>query len=500
MPQKRTPKSPAQKPSPTKRKGKVGKSAHTHEGASSFSRVRAVGTKRRKPLGSHGRLDGSSRTRSAGAGASTGSGASTNGAGPFSPEVLLTRRNLLIGAGAVGGLAAVGGISSAVSSAFSETESIKTLSVPQDAVSELADFNEVPFGDYVKLSISQRLPFGSLVWADNNTVAACLCPTEEAHPLNTIRLFYFGSANLVEVLKKPHGFDDGFDIYDVRCSTDGVIWTECNIYEDTWRIYTAQLGNAQLSNIQMVDEGDGNWQTPSIAACKNAAFWQVIPNSEGEAAKEKAVLRAARFGEANYQEVCESLRTFACRIVAVEDGVVAAPRLNTSTPYYQLTKFSAEDFSVVDQLTLPQRMTPCNLGYGRSGFAFAFDNIYNYGEGISNLGTYTPMHAVDPYHYEDLPWFRFGRTPSATPTWCEDWFVVKSSRAICGVHFASKNFFMIDIPNDTDTYGEYLVSAGSCKNIVGLSQITSTTEGENDYTLLRVFAPTSKSLGDPFAN
>lgn len=45
-------------------------------------------------------------------------------------------------------------------------------------------------------------------------------------------------------MKKPQGFDEGFDIYDVRCSTEGLIWTECNIFENTWRIYTAQLENA----------------------------------------------------------------------------------------------------------------------------------------------------------------------------------------------------------------------------------------------------------------
>lgn len=411
---------------------------------------------------------------------------------------MLTRRNLLIGAGVVGGLAAIGGISSAASSAISGTDTIDTLSVPQDAVTELANMNEVPYGDYLRLQIDQRLPFGSLVWADNDTVAACLCPTEQAHPLNTIRLFYFASANLVEVLKTAQSSDEGFDIYDVRCSTEGVIWTECNIYENTWRIYTAQLENASLVNILLVDEGDENWVTPSIAAADNAAFWQVEPEADGEFAKEKAQLRAVHFGQSDYETVCESLHAFACRVVSVPEGVVAAPRLNSSTRYYQLTRIQASDLRVTDQLTLPHGMTPCNLGYGKSGFAFAFDNIYDYGEGIKNLGTYTPMRAVDPYHYENIPWFRFGRTPSATPTWCAEWFVVKSSRAICGVHFASNNFFMIDIPNNTDTYGEYLVSAGSCTNIVGLCQITSTTEGESDHASLRVFSPTDKSLGNAF--
>ena len=400
----------------------------------------------------------------------------------------------------IGGIAAVGGISSAASSAFSSKSDIESISVPQSAVTELANLSEVPYGDYVKLSISQRLPFGSLVWADNPTVAACLCPTEQAHPLNTIRLFYFASANLVEVLKKPQGLDEGFDIFDVRCSTEGVVWTECNVYENTWRIYTAQLENATLSNILKVDEGDGNWTTPSIAACEDSAFWQVVPEPDGQFAKEKAELRAVRFGQSSYEQIYESLHSFACRIVAAADGVVIAPRMNSSTRYYQLTKILASDHSVADQLVLPHGMTPCNIGYGKSGFAFAFDNIYNYGDGISNLGTYTPMKAVDPYHYNDIPWFRFGRTPSASPAWCNEWFVVKSSRAICGVHFADRNFFMIDIPNNTDSYGEYLVSSGSCANIVGLAQITSTTEGESDHALLRVFSPTSKSVGNAFGN
>lgn len=487
MPQKRANKTPATKARPTKRNGKATRSAHVRGNASSFSRVRPSGQAKRSAFGNHGH---SSR--------STKASPNAHAADAFAPEVLLTRRNLLIGAGVIGGIAAVGGISSAASSAFAPHDNIESISVPESAVTELATLTEVPYGDYLKLSISQKLPYGSLVWADNKTVAACLCPTEQAHPLNTIRLFYFASANLVEVLKKPQGFDEGFEIYDVRCSTEGIVWTECNIYENTWRVYTAQLENATLSNILKVDEGDANWTTPSIAACDNAAFWQVAPNPNGELAKEKALLRAVRFGESSFEEIYESLHSFACRIVAAPDGVVIAPRMSSSTLYYQLTKVNASDFSVADQLVLPQRMTPCNIGYGKSGFAFALDNIYNYGDGISNLGTYTPMKAVDPYHYNDLPWFKFGRTPSATPAWCDEWFVVKSARAICGAHFASKSFFMIDIPNDTDSYGEYLVSSGSCNNIVGLSQIMTTTEGENDHALLRVFTPTQKSLGDAF--
>ncbi len=33
--------------------------------------------------------------------------------------------------------------------------------------------------------------------------------------------------------------------------------------------------------------------------------------------------------------------------------------------------------------------------WGKTGFSFAFDGIYNYGEGIANLGTYLPMEAPE---------------------------------------------------------------------------------------------------------
>lgn len=486
MPQKRTTKTPATKQRPTKRNSQARKNAYSRKSSSSFERVRPSVSQR-------GGMFGGKTTPG-----NTSSTGQANASG-FSPEVLLTRRNLLIGAGIVGGIAAIGGISSAASSAFTETETIESISVPESAVTELSTLNEVTWSDYIKLSTSYKLPYGTLVWADNNSVAACLVPQEESHPLNTIRLFYFSSANAVEVIKNAQGADEGFEIFDVRCSTEGIIWTECNVYEDRWRIYTARVSNASVSNIVQVDEGDANWDTPSIAACENSAFWQVVPNSDGEYAKEKAQLRAVHFGESSYSVVLEALKTFACRIVAAEDGIVCAPRMNSATRYYQLTKVLASDFSIADQLILPYSMTPCNIGYGKSGFAFAFENIYSYGDGIANLGTYTPMKAVNAYSYNDIPWFRFSRTPSATPAWCDEFFVVKSTRAICGVHFASNNFFVIDIPSDTASYGEYLVSSGACNKIVGLSQISSSTDSENDYALLRVFSPSSQSLGSAFS-
>lgn len=419
----------------------------------------------------------------------------------LTPEVLLTRRNLLIGAAAVGGIAAIGGGVSLASSALegNSTEQISYISVPENTVEQQADYTLIEnYSDYVQLTGSFSLPYGTLVWADNDTVAACLNPTEQASPLNTVSLLYLSSGNTATVLDAAQGSEEGFEILDARCSENGLVWTESNPYQSRWRVYTASIANGSASNIQQVDEGDSNWLMPSLAAIGNTAFWQVSPNTSGEAANEPAELRAVTFGSSEVQHVYSSKRAFATRVTPATDGVVITPRADSTTVYYQLTKISADTLQPVDQMTLPSSMTPEVVGYGSSGFSFGFTSIYNYGGGIANLGTYTPRAAVQAYNYNDLPWFRYSRSPITAPCWCGNWFIVKSTTALSGVHFASKSYFAIDTVSGADTYGEQLVSSGNCSSFVGLSQVTDDTNADNNHTLIRVFTPIEGAIGSAF--
>lgn len=419
----------------------------------------------------------------------------------LTPEVLLTRRNLLIGAAAVGGIAAIGGGVSLASSALegNSTEQISYINVPENAVEQQADYTLIEnYSDYVQLTGSFSLPHGTLVWADNDSVAACLNPTEQASPLNTVSLLYLSSGNTATVLDAAQGSEEGFEILDARCSENGLVWTESNPYQSRWRVYTASIANGSASNIQQVDEGDSNWLMPSLAAIGNTAFWQVSPNTSGEAANEPAELRAVTFGSNEVQHVYSSKRAFATRVTPATDGVVIAPRADSTTVYYQLTKISADTLQPVDQMTLPSSMTPEVVGYGSSGFSFGFTSIYNYGGGIANLGTYTPRAAVQAYNYNDLPWFRYSRSPITAPCWCGNWFIVKSTTALSGVHFASKSYFAIDTVSGADTYGEQLVSSGNCSSFVGLSQVTDDTNADNNHTLIRVFTPIEGAIESAF--
>lgn len=418
------------------------------------------------------------------------------------PSLLLTRRNLLIGAGILGGVAVLGGGASYALSAMGESdESVVSdyLTVPTDSVESLKDDFESldAYGDYVSLSNSVKLDYGTLVWADNDTVAACLVPTNEASPLSTVKLLYLSSGNTQTILEEAQGASERYEILDVRCSTEGLIWVESNIFESSWRVYTAKLSSDSVSKITKVDEGNANWEIPSLAAVDKTAFWQVIPTSDGKKAESPSVVRAASFGSDSYREICSSKTAFATRITPAAEGIVVTPRVDAKKVYYQLTLISAKDYSVLDQLTLPSSMSPDTVGYGRSGFSFGFANIYSYGDGIANLGTYTPQSEASPYHYDDLTWFRFSKSPTASPCWCGEWYVAKSTSSICGVHFPSKQYFAIDTPSGCDSYGEYLVSTGTSSSIVGLSQITTDNDDEN-YALVRIYKPVEDAVGGAF--
>ena len=168
------------------------------------------------------------------------------------------------------------------------------------------------------------------------------------------------------------------------------------------------------------------------------------------------------------------------------DSVVIAPRVDMSSVYYQLTNINAETGAVTDQLVLPHAMTPLEAGYGQNGFTFSFPDIYDYGGGISNLGTYTPLTKPENGNYSDVQWFGFARTPTAAPAWCQNLLIVKSSYSVCGVDLSAGTYFAIDVDNGADTYGDYLATSGTHDTFVTYANIDHTPVIGNATHLCRV--------------
>ena len=387
-------------------------------------------------------------------------------------KALLTRRQLLYGAAGIGAVAAVGAGAFAINASRQaeqesqttttvETDDVESLSVPESSLVTLNDFEALESAEMrVELKSTFELTYGTLVWMTDDDVAACLLPTEKGSPLAQIGLLRLGNGNLTKVRKKAVGSKDRFEIYDVRASSQAMIWTEANVLDGKWRIYCATLSGDSAGDAQLLEEGDATYETPTLAIAGNRAFWQVLPKAPNSAGLPSRLMGVTA-GRNDATCVFESARRMGTPPYS-GDGVIAiSPRLDRASVYYQLTAIDAQTGDVVDRLTMPQSMSPLEAGWGATGFMFSLPDIYDNGTAISNLGTYTPRVKPENGNYGASQWFGFARTPSAAPAWCNDLLVVKSSYSVCGVDLNAGNYFAIDVDNGADTYGDYLATSGA---------------------------------------
>lgn len=393
----------------------------------------------------------------------------------------------MYGAVGVGAVAAVGvGAVALRNRGNDNSDSIDTLSVPQDAVVTQNDFEALD--DYalqVKLRGSFDIPYGTLIWANDPDIAACLVPTESGSPLAKIAILHLSTGLLQNIREEAVGKTEGFEMLDVRANSSGAVWTESNIMEGSWRVYSARLAGGALEAPVLLDEGTNVYETPTLAAVGGRAFMQKIPKDATDR-QSTSQLISAPFGSSDATCYYESPRRSASPIYAADNAVVIAPRADASSAIYQLTRIDAESGEVTDTLALPQSMRPLEAAFGKTGFMFSFPDIYNFGGGISNLGTYVPFALPQNGDYSAQEWFSFARTPTAPPAWMDDLLIVKSTYAVCGVNLAEGTYFAIDVENGADSYGEYLASSGQGSIFVTYTNIDHTPIEEERIYACRV--------------
>ena len=273
-----------------------------------------------------------------------------------------------------------------------------------------------------------------------------------------------------------------------------MVWTEANVFENRWRVYAAMLDeNYVLGTPQLLEEGDQATETPSIAAAGESAFWQVMPHIENEEARtEPFVVKQARFGSSDATVVHQSKGRATAPLYACSDGVCASPRIASGERYWELVHILESTQEADGRITLPGGMQPSAVAWGSTGFSFCFDSIYDYGDGISNLGTYTPCNTHDDLS-ESL-WFHFGRTPFASPAWCgQQWLLVKSTQAVCAIDVQSREYCALSVDDNSDDWGDYLASSGTHSTFVTFSHLDGTDSygTETHRTQVRVWEPYS---------
>lgn len=456
--------------------------------------------------GSHRRSSASNAARGSSNGSptarSTGGGDGMRIPTPNGGEILLTRRHFLYGALGAGALAAIGGGASVIieQTKHDPDDDIVVLEVPESAV--MASGSEAFEATYtlaedpatlMSLAGSFELPYGTLVWASDDSIAACLVPTDQGTPLTQVALLSLGSGAYPIVLEQAVGSDLGFEIYDVRATSSTLVWTEADILDGVWRVYTARHDGGSIGTPALVEEGDENWEMPTIAAVGTHAFWQVLPKLDGEKKAEPSLLKRATAGASDVETVWTSNGRMASAPYATEDAVIITPRAATTSIHYQLTCLDASSGEVRDTMVLPTSMKPLEAGYGDKGFMFSFDAGYSYGDGIASLGTYTPASPVTDGDYSSAPWFRFSRNPTAAPAWCGPFFMVKATKQVVGINFDTNEYFQLDVKDGSDKYGDYLASTGTRNAVVTFANVDDKPLGgeAKKYCLVRVWTPTA---------
>ena len=473
----------AQGASAARRKARGSHSAGTAQRPSALSRQQKTSN---AALGRTGNAGDMQNANAMGPAANMGNASNDRSAG--SPSTLVSRRRFLYGAIGVGAVAAVGvGAAAYSSSRNSGSSDVSYLQAPASALTSLNDLTALDTYEGSVQSVGEYdIPYGSLVWANDDSVAACLLPTETGSPLTQVGLLYLTSGRLDTVLSKAVGSSDSFEIYDVRANSEGLVWTEANILQGTWRVYAASLSSeATMGTPQLLEEGDDHYDTPMLAVAGSRAIWLANPKSPRDD-NLSARLMAAAFSGGEPSCLCESTRRMGTPPYSSDDSVTIAVREDLSSVYYRLTNINTTTGQTTDTLTLPRAVAPTEAGYGRTGFMFSLPDIYDYEGAVSNLGTYAPVSMPSNGDYDNARWFDFARTPTAAPAWCDDLLIVKSTYAVCGIDLNAGTYFAIDVENGADTYGEYLASTGTHDTFVTYTNIDHTPIGEAAIHTCRV--------------
>ena len=226
-------------------------------------------------------------------------------------EMLVSRRAFLYGTTALAGgaVAAVGLATAGCSAIEGGPASVSHLEVPESSLATLNDFEALDSAQgSVHLLGWFDLPYGTLVWANDEEVAACLLPTSTGSPLTQVGLLFYGSDTLATVLERAVGAAEHYEVYDVRATSKGLVWTEANVLKGTWRVYTAKLADGAIEGGPvLVEEGDASFETPMLAVSAKRAFWQVVPKAPNDAGLTSRLMSAA-FGDSKTTCVLENAR------------------------------------------------------------------------------------------------------------------------------------------------------------------------------------------------
>jgi hypothetical protein len=361
--------------------------------------------------------------------------------------------------------------------------SIDTLEVEVEQVVESSDYDEAPWTDYLKLTKTWELPYGTLLFMEAPSLCTLLMPGDAAGSLMQLALLDVNNGTVSVLLEHAQGQDEGYVIYDARASELAVIWVECNLATGAWRTYLAQLAGTTLGRAHLLDEGDAVYDPPRLAISGNKAYWTFMPNAAGPASTEDSYLRYATVGAGEAPVTNRSVYVSHGRMITNPevsgDTLTIVPRVDTGNIYYQITALDIAGDRTTAVSILPQSMRVSDAVHLPTGFSFCTENNYGYAAGLAYFGTYYQL-ASDRY-------LHVSRQPAGAPVFFNNCLVVKSTKNIVGMDTDKNRFFILDtIPGCAD-HGDILAACGIQDRLVAYTTAPSAADPATPVVVVRVF-------------
>ena len=366
---------------------------------------------------------------------------------------------------------------------------VEYLNVDPDLVAPHTDMILTDSEEYLYHTKTFDLPLGSLVYQSSDTHALIVAPGASSKSLIQLGFAELEGGTFTPCLGQALGFKEDYVIYDARASATAIIWVECNMVHGLWRVYAAPVeqglaSEEAMQQAQLLDEGEGTYSPPRLAAAEKKAYWTVMPDPHGPASSEDSYLKSVEFTnvKASRNAVVKVVYTSHGRLitnpVVSGDVLTFVPRVDTDGVYYQLTTLDIRSDAVKNIAILPPSVRVSDAVWLKNGFAFGIEANYEHAAGISLFGSYQQLG--------NGRFLYINKMPASAVVEMNRLTYVKSTKNVLALDTDRRAVAIVDTPLDCVTYGDILAGAGKQNRLVLYTTVQSRIGQDRGICRVRV--------------
>ena len=400
---------------------------------------------------------------------------------PFCKSSGVSRRSFVVGSAlAAGGTMAaisLSGCSSGKDEKPKQTGEPQVITDDSKIVNVIDDYESAEVG--IAAQFAWDLPLGTVPFHSEGSWAALLQAPESARAVNTLGIISLASGASVTLVEQPTQGNQ-FDFHDVRCSDGVYAWVEMSYRTGDWVLIGQQLVNGQLAGEPVkLDSGNADWEPPRLAASGSSVIWQRMPFASGAKRSEFSHCYRWTVGDEEGKDLFESPGRFATWPRISNGTLTIAPRVRADEgQFYGLTAIDLADGSQIDQLVMPETISPFEAVYMDGAFAFSVEANYNSGGSLGKMGTFIGR--------EGGPYVFLSREPLACVTGKGSRYVIKAQSSHFVVDTEAQTYAVLVAPDKSLDYGDYPASEGVTDRLVTYATVRGDT-GLPANVRLRVF-------------